>query len=507
MKNTRDVNILINGRDNSDPAFKNVQRNLQMTERKAKSFDTSGAAGMFRLFSVVSKLEIGFSALNMAAQAHRGEWEGVRDTLFTLPLGIGSSARALDGFLGNVTGIRAEIEAIEASTKRTERLFEHQLKISERSLAIRRSFTDMERSFENRIELAGLEGFDRSEAQVRQGAESLRKQIAEQAKANVEEIKRATNAAVKVQQEALGEGENRLPRAFLAPDLSVQDINRLRREHGMTGTSIGEITKQRDAARAALTEIERLRRDMAQRIEAIEDHSQSALVSAEKLHLAQRAELWRTAGEQRLREQEREADERIRAAERAAIEQARAEAQAESEAERRRMVARRTDDLLGETRIMLLREEIQMGNKSVQQDLKRLEIARAFDQRARALRDLLTDETLSAERRLAIERSIAQLRSQRQRRIDAVGSEQPGDRRMSRGLEAFESRRLSGHAAAFRHSDRQFAQREEDPVKKETREIRNEMKRALSTISPMFNSVINILTRIDRRRLVVTEAK
>lgn len=110
----RDIEILVKARDESGPATTSALRNI---ERIGKSVNTA-----FKLQGIGGTIKGAFDIANAASAAFRGDWEAAGEAVKQLPFGIGGIAQSLEPVLAELTGARAEMEAMKALADDNARL-------------------------------------------------------------------------------------------------------------------------------------------------------------------------------------------------------------------------------------------------------------------------------------------------------------------------------------------------------------------------------------------------
>ncbi len=191
----RDVNILIQARDEATAIFEKVAtgakafgsdlerisaeslrdlgKGLTDAQAPARSltsdFERYGGL-LFKAFTYMSAMQGAFGVMTASSQALKRDWEGAAATIKTLPLGIGAAARATDTWLRHVTGLDKVLADIE---KRTDAAASH---FKDSAAAFARSVADIERVNSraiNDLMLGAAQGFEQQREQVRQQLEAM----------------------------------------------------------------------------------------------------------------------------------------------------------------------------------------------------------------------------------------------------------------------------------------------------------------------------------------------
>jgi hypothetical protein len=118
--------------------------------------------------AVMGTLELGVGAINVLSEAMSGEWEDAVTAIEQLPAGIGPFARQLNVLLGNVTGIRQEIENIEAVTASMDRAMAIRQGLNERQLQIEQDRADILQQIDRAQQLANAAGDEAATAALAQ---------------------------------------------------------------------------------------------------------------------------------------------------------------------------------------------------------------------------------------------------------------------------------------------------------------------------------------------------
>jgi len=127
--------------------------------------DGGGAlGGGLRVAAGLQAASAAFAALNVASNLFRGDMEGVRETLFQMPLGIGQIARALDSMLdgGQLDKMKKDFDEVNAKFQRT-------LQQAARRDAFKAELGGRLEGLGGKAAEAGLEGFDLERARVNAG--------------------------------------------------------------------------------------------------------------------------------------------------------------------------------------------------------------------------------------------------------------------------------------------------------------------------------------------------
>jgi len=127
--------------------------------------DGGGAlGGGLRVAAGLQAASAAFAALNVASNLFRGDMEGVRETLFQMPLGIGQLARALDSILdgGQLDKMKKDFDEVNAKFQRT-------LQQAAKRDAFKADLGGRLEALGGKAAEAGLEGFDLERARANAG--------------------------------------------------------------------------------------------------------------------------------------------------------------------------------------------------------------------------------------------------------------------------------------------------------------------------------------------------
>jgi|GEM_PF-4688041 len=127
--------------------------------------DGGGAlGGGLRVAAGLQAASAAFAALNVASNLFRGDMEGVRETLFQMPLGIGQIARALDSMIdgGQLDKMKKDFDEVNAKFQRT-------LQQAGRRNAFKAELGSRLEGLGGKAAEAGLEGFDLERARANAG--------------------------------------------------------------------------------------------------------------------------------------------------------------------------------------------------------------------------------------------------------------------------------------------------------------------------------------------------
>jgi hypothetical protein len=490
-KANRDVNILINGRDNSRQAFASADKNAANLEKRIQGMGRTAFSSAVSITAITAVLARAAEGMEKAARegksltdvltGHERLWASIaNDTARSVPI-YGQLVKLGNMFSSNHRDALRIQHEMEQSQKRQAEMMER----AARAAKVRVQITDQQIQAQRRLEAASAQtDGQRLDVAQRHQVEDVREQfrrMSEQARNQM------SGGMLDSELQRIAQTEAQTLRAIEAEfaqqrqQLEAAAIERI--DAQQQRMSDMQFSLNTGALRAEGREVEAMiqsiQRDAAEAASAV--HRE--MMQESRHQVDEVRQLMQANADQETRLIHQVAQQRI-----AAIE-------AEQE-QRRRAAQQAADDVLADARIQSLRTEVDLGNESLRVELQKAEIQRQFMQRQRQLQRALEDETLDAERRREIEEAIVAAREQERRALASAGADRGTDpMNFSSRLQAFESRTLTSAPGARRLDPAAATQRL-------TQTLVDTNEKQLKALEKVDKS----LARIERTRIVVREA-
>lgn len=187
------LRVMIEARlDKLETGLKNAERMVQKSgERIGKSLDFG--AMLAKGFAALGTIEAGFKLATAAAQAMRGDVEGIRAAVTSLPMGIGPVVKAAWDLHDVLSGTAEKLAEKNRLLDQQAKLRDINLKSAERVATYEADSVSRMRTIDQQLALIGKEGLDRdiliSEQREENAKREARTRADEARKAAVEELK------------------------------------------------------------------------------------------------------------------------------------------------------------------------------------------------------------------------------------------------------------------------------------------------------------------------------